>query len=59
MTLRLLRFLPLFRCVVCGTVALLNLFHPFLHGLEGGAFDAIMVQLDVFAASLVNTRETP
>lgn len=56
--MRLLRFLPLFRCVVCGTVALLNLFHPLLHGFEGGTLDAIMVQLDMLAASLANTRET-
>jgi hypothetical protein len=55
--MRLLRFFPIFRCAVCGTVALLNLLHPFLHGFESGALDAVMVQLDMFAASLINTQE--
>jgi hypothetical protein len=57
----LIRHFSLFRCVVCGTVALLNLFHPLIHGtpLDGGLLDSFMMQLDLLAASLANTRETP
>lgn len=56
--MRLLRHLPLFRCVICGTVALVNILHPFLHGtpLDSGMLDGIMVQMDVLAASFANTR---
>lgn len=57
--MKLLRLFPVFRCMVCGTVALVNLLHPVLHGtpIDGGALDAVLAQLDVFAASLANTRE--
>lgn len=56
--MRLLKHLPLFRCVICGTVALVNILHPFLHGtpLDSGMLDSMLVQLDVMAASLANTK---
>lgn len=56
--MRLLRHLPLLRCAVCGTVALLNIVHPIIHGtpLDGGALDAVMIQLDTLAMSLAVTR---
>lgn len=50
---RLLRHLPLFRCVVCGTVGLLNLLHPVLHSVDGGVIDGVLVHLDMLAASLL------
>lgn len=49
---RLLTHISFFRCAICGTVALLNLFHPLFHSFDGGTFDAVMVQLDMLAASL-------
>lgn len=49
---RLLRGLPLLRCVICGTVALVNVFHPVLHAFEGGVLDAALAQLNQLAYGL-------
>jgi hypothetical protein len=59
MMMRLLRLFPFFRCAICGTVALINVLHPVIHGtpLDSGALDAVMAQLDMMAMSLAPVKE--
>jgi len=42
--------------VFVAIVAVLNIAHPFLHAFEGGGLDAILAQVDAFAAYLSTQR---